>query len=189
MAAYHHGNLRETLIHTGIQYICEEGMGALSLRKISEKCGVSHAAAYSHFADKDALLNAMRDYVTAQFIEASAQGVRQCKNEREKFTRLGRNYVVFFAENPYYYLFLFQRTDIVVDLNNLENTENYPLFETFKTAALSVLQTLNLPSETHLQNLLAMWGIVHGLAGIAAMGAVQYQGDWGAHVYQSKDFY
>ena len=73
MSSYHHGNLREALIETGIQYVSNNGEATLSLRKISTACGVSHTAAYSHFADKEALLCAMRGHVTAQFTETLVQ--------------------------------------------------------------------------------------------------------------------
>lgn len=44
------------------------------------------------------------------------------------------------------------RTDITVNLNNLEDNENYQPFEMFKTAALSVLQIMNIPLKSQLQN-------------------------------------
>ena len=38
-----------------------EGMGGLSVRKVATRAGVSPMAMYRHFADKDALLNALMD--------------------------------------------------------------------------------------------------------------------------------
>ena len=56
---YHHKNLRNALIETGIQLVSTEGVNAFSLRKVAAACGVSHAAPYSHFQNKEELLEAM----------------------------------------------------------------------------------------------------------------------------------
>ena len=41
---YHHKDLRNALIETGIQIVNTEGVNAFSLRKVAAACGVSHAA-------------------------------------------------------------------------------------------------------------------------------------------------
>ena len=56
---YHHKDLRNALIETGIQIVNTEGVNAFSLRKVAAACGVSHAAPYSHFQNKEELLEAM----------------------------------------------------------------------------------------------------------------------------------
>lgn len=56
---YHHGDLKNTLIQAGVEILSEEGVGALSLRKVAQKAGVSHNAPYFHFADKQALIAAI----------------------------------------------------------------------------------------------------------------------------------
>ena len=52
---YHHGELKKALIENGIEFINQYGEEKLSLRKVAEKCGVSNAAPYAHFKDKDDL--------------------------------------------------------------------------------------------------------------------------------------
>ena len=56
---YHHKDLRNALIEAGIQLVSTEGVNAFSLRKVAAACGVSHAAPYSHFQNKEELLEAM----------------------------------------------------------------------------------------------------------------------------------
>lgn len=56
---YHHGDLKNALIQAGIEILSEEGVGGLSLRKVALRAGVSHAAPYAHFADKQALIAAI----------------------------------------------------------------------------------------------------------------------------------
>ena len=56
---YHHGDLKNALIQAGVEILAKEGLGSLSLRKVAKQAGVSHAAPYSHFKDKHALIAAI----------------------------------------------------------------------------------------------------------------------------------
>lgn len=56
---YHHGDLKNALIQAGVKILSKEGIGGLSLRKVAQEAGVSHAAPYAHFADKQALIAAI----------------------------------------------------------------------------------------------------------------------------------
>ena len=56
---YHHGDLKNALIKAGVEILAKDGVSGLSLRKVATKAGVSHAAPYSHFADKQALIAAL----------------------------------------------------------------------------------------------------------------------------------
>ena len=66
-AAYHHGNLREVLVETGLRVIEKHGIGALTLREIGAQAGVSRTAAYRHFASKEDLLCAISEAGFALF--------------------------------------------------------------------------------------------------------------------------
>jgi len=59
LTTYHHGDLKNALIQAGVKILEKEGLGGLSLRKVAKQAGVSHAAPYSHFADKQALIAAI----------------------------------------------------------------------------------------------------------------------------------
>ena len=59
--AYQHGNLREALIQAGLKLLGEAGVQGLSLRAAAQLAGVSHAAPYRHFKDKDALVAAVAE--------------------------------------------------------------------------------------------------------------------------------
>src|SRR4051794_24052197 len=54
-STYHHGDLRSALLQTATDMVAKEGTGAVSLRDLAQRVGVTHAAPYRHFKDKDAL--------------------------------------------------------------------------------------------------------------------------------------
>ena len=58
---YHHGNLRAALLASAERTLDEGGVGELSLRELARQVGVSHAAPRRHFADKQALLDALAE--------------------------------------------------------------------------------------------------------------------------------
>jgi AcrR family transcriptional regulator len=58
---YHHGRLRATLLAEAERTLREQGIGHLSLRDLARQAGVSHAAPRRHFADRQALLDALAE--------------------------------------------------------------------------------------------------------------------------------
>ncbi|MGB6578089.1 MAG: TetR/AcrR family transcriptional regulator [Streptosporangiaceae bacterium] len=58
---YHHGNLRTTLLTEAERTLRDDGLEALSLRDLARQAGVSHAAPRRHFADRQALLDALAE--------------------------------------------------------------------------------------------------------------------------------
>src|SRR3982074_2717627 len=54
--AYHHGNLREALIQAARELIKEKGPAGFTFADAARSAGVSAAAPYRHFRDREALL-------------------------------------------------------------------------------------------------------------------------------------
>ncbi|MFI7136069.1 TetR/AcrR family transcriptional regulator [Nonomuraea sp. NPDC050153] len=55
---YHHGDLRAELIREGLALLAETGVAGFSVAKVAARAGVSSAAPYRHFPDRDSLLAA-----------------------------------------------------------------------------------------------------------------------------------
>jgi AcrR family transcriptional regulator len=58
---YHHGNLRTELLAQAERTVRERGVQELSLRELARAVGVSHGAPRRHFADRQALLDALAE--------------------------------------------------------------------------------------------------------------------------------
>lgn len=179
MKSYHHGDLRHALIEEGIEMINEVGEEALSLRKVAAKCGVSNAAPYAHFKNKDEFLVAIQQYIMDTFAATLEKTVEKYTDTEALLPMLGKAYVMFFYENPSYYNFLFSRKNIRIQLS-LENTnerEKRPL-AILQKAAMSVFQKTNMPEKVMQDKIIAMWALVHGLAAIIIMPNIEYDDNW-----------
>ena len=71
---YHHGNLRDALVEAAVDVVREGGPEALSLRELARRVGVSHAAAYRHFADREALVDVVAERALEGLVSRSTAG-------------------------------------------------------------------------------------------------------------------
>jgi len=178
---YHHGNLRNALIEVGISLIHSEGIERLSLRRVAALCGVSQAAPYAHFENKEALLDAMRAYATERFTQALETALQTIPNEDdpELLVEMGKQYVLFFLENPQYFNFIFSQSWMQIDLDlTNDSPTNFPPFLLLKTNTVRIYRKLGVPDEKIEDMVIAMWASVHGLTSIATMRNVHYSKDW-----------
>ena len=105
---YHHGDLRAALLEAALAVIAEIGPQGLSIREVARRAGVSHAAPYRHFADRDELILAvveqgfdlMQQPMQAEKAAAPADPLNQ-------FAASGLAYVNFALAHPAYYRVMF----------------------------------------------------------------------------------
>ncbi len=178
---YHHGNLRNSLIEVGISLIHKEGVDHLSLRRVASLCGVSQAAPYAHFANKEALLDAMRAYATERFKQALEDAKQAVPDEDDPklLLEMGKRYVLFFLENPQYFNFIYSQPwmQVYLDINN-DAEDNFPPYQLLKTHSLRIFRKAGIPDERIEDMLISMWSTVHGLTSIATMSNIHYSKNW-----------
>jgi AcrR family transcriptional regulator len=105
-ATYHHGNLREALVEAALEAVREQGPDGLAVRDLARRVGVSHNAAYRHFADRDALVAEVAERGLAALTEAGRLRLESvCADDpvilaRRRLYELGRSYVGFALSEP-----------------------------------------------------------------------------------------
>ena len=106
---YHHGNLREALMRAALDLIGEKGIAGVTFAEAARRAGVSAAAPYRHFRDRDEMLAAVAAVGferLAQALEAAWQGGRP--SPAVAFERVGRAYLDFARRNPAEYAAMFE---------------------------------------------------------------------------------
>src|SRR6185312_6849367 len=98
---YHHRDLREALLAAALAALPAVGAERLSLRALARDAGVSEAAPYHHFADKDALLAAVAAQCSLLLLEALHAAVEEAgDDQRRRFQLTGIAYVRFAVAHP-----------------------------------------------------------------------------------------
>lgn len=163
--AYHHGNLRQSLIEMAEQLLHEKGPGALNLRAVARQAGVSHTALYRHFSSKDELLLAIAQKGFEKLAAAAADDVAR-KNNRDaaaKLADIAAAYVKFACEHPNQYRLMFTQVNV-----DGERKPAHQLAHQDLSAAIGAIQQGQRdgvidPSADPYELAMYVWVAVHGL--------------------------
>ena len=156
---YHHGDLRTAMIEKGIEMISENGVAALSLRKLAKACGVSEAAPYGHFANKNDLINAIEHYVSNKLSTVLKESVKETGVTTKGLVELGCAFVMFFLHNPQYFELIY--THLSIKAGGEYKYEPYDIIENFTQA---LCEKIGHPPELHGFIFFAQFSFIQGLA-------------------------
>jgi AcrR family transcriptional regulator len=104
--SYHHGNLRAELVREAVGLAREKGPSGVVLREVARRAGVSHNAAYRHFADRDELLALVSEAAFGELGAAMQAKLRARRTgsveeqARKRLRVIGRAYVEFALAEP-----------------------------------------------------------------------------------------
>lgn len=164
---YHHGNLREALIHGALALIAEKGPAGFTIAEAARSAGVSPAAPYRHFRDRDEL---MADVARLGF-EAFEAALKQAWNDGKPnavsaFERLGKAYLAFARDEPAYYAAMFEARTPLSATPELRQASD-AAFAVLRQAAEAV--SASLPPDKRppaLMVALHIWAAAHGIASL-----------------------
>ena len=97
---YHHGALRSALIDASIALAREGGPDRVVLREAARTAGVSHSAAYRHFADREALLAEVSRFARSELAAEMHRRVNRTKDPRRRLRAVGTAYIDFALTEP-----------------------------------------------------------------------------------------
>ncbi|MEV4146189.1 TetR/AcrR family transcriptional regulator [Amycolatopsis sp. NPDC049691] len=111
-APYHHGNLRSELLDLAERTVERNGVAGLSLRGLARELGVSHNAPHQHFADKQALLDALAVRGLRRLGDELDKGLGRARGGfEERLTAFARVYVGFATRYPALLALVFAHKD------------------------------------------------------------------------------
>jgi AcrR family transcriptional regulator len=173
---YHHGDLKNALIEAGIDILSKEGVNGLTLRKAARQAGVSHAAPYAHFADKQSLIAAISTEGYRRFYEQIlAVAARYDGDPLRQFIEGAWVYMKFALDDPAHFRITF--SDVV------EKEKDYPsLVEATEQSFAMVVRIVERCQQAGIlvekqPDLLAIsiWSAVHGLVSLLINGQISHR--------------
>jgi AcrR family transcriptional regulator len=168
---YHHGNLREALIRAALDLIATKGPAGFTFADAARSAGVSSAAPYRHFRDRDEL---MADVAERGFEMLADELTRAWDEGRPEplaaFERVGRAYLGFARREPAFYSAMFE-AGLPPDADNELRQAGERAFEVLRGAAETVAALLPKQSRPPASMVaLHVWSLSHGIASLFARG-------------------
>jgi AcrR family transcriptional regulator len=168
---YHHGNLKEALIRAALELIAQKGPAAFTFAEAARWAGVSPAAPYRHFRDRDELL---ADVARRGFDQFEVVLTRAWDGGRPDaftaFDRVGKAYLQFAKSEPAYYSAMFE-AGIPPEASPELRAAGERAFAVLRTATGRVVATL--PAQNRppvLMMALHIWAMSHGIASLFGRG-------------------
>jgi AcrR family transcriptional regulator len=168
---YHHGNLREALIDAALNLIAQKGPAGFTFADAARSAGVSSAAPYRHFRDRDALL---ADVARRGFELFEAHLEKAWNNGQPEpfraFENVGRAYLGFARSEPAYYSAMFE-AGVALDSDPGLRQASELAFAVLRRASEAL--SAHAPHDKRppaLMMSLHVWALSHGIASLFARG-------------------
>jgi AcrR family transcriptional regulator len=168
---YHHGNLREALVRAALDLIAEKGPAGFTFAEAARAAGVSPAAPYRHYRDRDDLMAdiALRGFHLLEQDVARAwnEGTPTASIALENF---GKAYLKFARTEPGYYSAMFE-AGIPLDGNLALRDAGERVFAILRSATEKLITSLPPRSRPPaLMMSLHIWALSHGIASLFGRG-------------------
>jgi AcrR family transcriptional regulator len=168
---YHHGNLREALVRAALELIAEKGAAGFTFADAARWAGVSPAAPYRHFRDRDELLADVARRGFEQFEIALKSAWDDGRPDTfAAFETLGKAYLAFARREPAFYSAMFE-AGIPLDASPELRVAGDRAFAVLRDAAEKL--AARLPPQSRppaLMMALHIWSMAHGIASLFGRG-------------------
>ena len=168
---YHHGDLRRALLDAAEKVLERDGPGGLSLRAVAREAGVSPAAPYHHFKDKEELMLAVGKAGFTKLNVVLAAAATDHPDLGERLSDIGLAYVEFAQDHPATYRVMYdcaRRVDAMPDSEEHDKSGFAMVKDAITEAAGGQLSEV----DAHLAAI-AAWCAVHGLAEMSGFAEFQ----------------
>ena len=166
---YHHGNLREALIRAALDLIGQKGPAGFTFADAARMAGVSSAAPYRHFRDRDALIADVARRGFELFSEALQRAWNDGRPEPlAAFENIGRAFLAFARKEPAYYAAMFEAgVALDSDPELRQAADNaFAILRRASETLCALLPNGNRPPALMMS--LHVWALSHGIASLFA---------------------
>jgi AcrR family transcriptional regulator len=168
---YHHGNLREALVEAALDLIGAKGPAGFTFAEAARHAGVSPAAPYRHFRDRDALMAEVASRGFALFEQQLAAAWDEGRaGPPTAFDRLAKAYLAFARTEPAYFAAMFEAGLSLSEHRELQQAGDraFAVLRSACEALLAGMPAERRPPATMMA--LHIWSLSHGVASLFARG-------------------
>ncbi len=165
------GKTRNHLILAGIDELTERGIQNFSVRRIANKCGVSCAAPYKHFKDKQDFVSAIISYINQKWDERQRSIAGKYSTTRKKILAVCMEYIRFLVENPQFRsIIMFEHDDTAQEFNVLRgqlSKQTYMLVSKY-------CQEIDMSADIRRRKTFVVRSLIYGAALMFDNGELEY---------------
>ena len=170
---YHHGNLREALIETALGLIGERGPAGFAFAEVARAAGVSPAAPYRHFRDRNALVAEVARLGFERFADALDAAWNQGRPDPVRaIENCGRAYLAFVRQEPAFYAAMFEATFPEDSSAGLAAASDRAFGVLRRAAELACSRHAPEGRPPALMVALHLWSMAHGVASLFVSAGV-----------------
>ncbi len=172
---YHHGDLGPALLAAADELLVEGGVGALSLREVARRAGVSHNAPYHHFADRKALLKRLSERHMGHLLDAQRAAHAAAAPGLPALRAIAEAYLAYAVAHPQGFALVF---DPEICVPGSPSDEMAPLIRANEDLLAEVLATIDpsLRAADLEAAVAAVWSFAHGMATLVVAGHLPPEG-------------
>ncbi len=152
----------ELLLLAGIEEIEKHGLHNMSMRRIAAQCGVSCAAPYKHYKNRDEFILAIIRYINRCWAEIQAKIIKDCgdgASNRDILTEISVGYISFLVDHPNF------RSIILMKDDNIEQIkEKASLSSTTVEYIRKYCKEVNMSEEDRVRKVFIIRSLIYGAA-------------------------
>ena len=170
--AVRNSSLKESLIEEGLREIAENGVQNFSMRRVASACGVSCAAPYKHFKDKEEFFAALIDYIAVIWKERQNSVLENCPTDnRSRLVALSVEYVRFLVENPHVRsLIMTQYKEFDEAYSNMRSR----MSNKSRRILVEYCREVNMSPEVYRRKIMVVRSLIFGAALLFDSGEIEY---------------
>lgn len=161
--SHHHGDLKAELISATKALVVQNGADAVSINQAARQAGVSTAAPYKHFKDRDALLTCVAHDCMSEMQEQTREILaRHDQGSLEGIVAIAQNYIRFAVENANIFKLMFSQTRAHDDDDEMmeKSPEGFRLLR----EAVGFHLGCSADDKEAVDRSFMIWSFVHGLS-------------------------
>jgi AcrR family transcriptional regulator len=170
-AAYHHGDLRRSLLDAAVGLVASHGVQGFTLREAARAANVSHNAPYRHFPSRTHLLIELAIEGQGLLLNALKAAVGRAADHRVRIVRMGIAYMEFALAHAAHFRVMFS-SDVARNRTEDLTAAQHSTFQFFEDELVASEQAGLIRKGVVQQHALVGWSALHGAAMLVLDGVL-----------------